>query len=104
VHQLLVADRFDLHKHPVCFGAAFVLANGKRLPSLGRTLVDDVKLVGGMLTKKITENKFCLRLAVRLHLVVNGHVYRLVQVFRKLFGASGFNRFFHLANDVALGK
>ena len=104
MHQLLVAYSFDLHEHPVGFGAAFVLANGKRLPTLGRTLVDDIKLVGGMLTEKITENKFRLRLAVRLHLVVNGNVYRLVQIFGKLFGTPGFNRFFHLADDVALGK
>ena len=104
MHQLLVTYGFDLHKYPVGLGTALVLADGKRLATFGRALVNNIKLVGGMLTEKIAENKFRLRLAVRLHFIVYGHVYRLVQVFGKFFGTTGLNSFFHLADDIALGK
>jgi hypothetical protein len=33
--QLLVVGYLDLHKNPVCIGTAFILPDGKRLPSFG---------------------------------------------------------------------
>ncbi len=102
MHELLIANRFDFHKHTVGFSATFILANGKRLPAFGRSLVDDIEFAGRMLLKEIAEYKFSLRFAVRFYFVIDGYVNRLVQVFGKFFRAASFDGFFHLADHVTI--
>ena len=44
MQELLPVDRFNLHENPISFAITFVLADGKGLPTFGRTLMDDIKL------------------------------------------------------------
>jgi hypothetical protein len=78
MYQLLAIDRFDLHEYAICFATAFKLTDSKRLAAFRRSLVDYTEFGRRMLFKKITENEFCLCLAVRLDTSVKRYVNGLV--------------------------
>ena len=104
VKQLLIIYRFDLHKNPVNIRSAFILTNCERLTSFRGTLMDYAKFRGRMKLEKIPENEFGLRFTVRLHLPFNRNVYRLIEIFGKLFSTPRFYRFLNKAYYIALCK
>ena len=64
MNKLLIVDSLDLHVYAICFTTALVLAYPKSLPTFRGSLVDNVEFAGGVLFKKIAEDKFGLRFTV----------------------------------------
>ena len=57
-----------------------------------------------MLFEEIAQYKLRLRFAIRLNLIIDRHIDRLVQEFRKFFRTSCFDRFLHLINYISLSE
>jgi len=55
-----------------------------------------------MLFEEIAENKFCLRLTVRLRAAIKGYVNCLVKEFGQFFRASSLYGLLYLANNIRL--
>src|SRR5690349_14655598 len=102
VEQLFLVDRLNLHEDAESFVSAFILANGKGLASLRRSLMDDVELRRWMLSEKVPEDELSLRFAVRLNFAFDRDVYRLKQIFRQFLRTASFDGFPNLINDIAL--
>lgn len=104
MNQLLATYGFNFHKNAVGIRITFILADGKRLPTLGRALMNDVKFRGRILFEEIAEYEFSLRLAVGLHVIVDGYVDGLIQEFGQFLSASCFDSFLYLGDHICLCK
>jgi hypothetical protein len=104
IQKLGVPGALYFHEKAEGVGSAFVLQDGKWLPTLGRTLVNDIDLVWRVLFEEISQYEFSLRFAIGLNISIQRHVYRTVEVTGELFRAARLDRFLDLCNHIALGK